>query len=388
MKDIRKGDIIFSCYDKAIRAIGVATTSFYEDNRPSELVDFGQWNEAGYRVDVNYTVLENPIMIENIWDKMKDYRPKKYSAFQENGHGNQAYLFPCPEEWYEIFVRYAGFDILETEVMDAKEHNRVRDYNKNITDIKSSPWEINTDSNIAVKHLDKSAFLHNGTGIPKEVSEFFVKESLNARERIEINLFYNNPYYKAHIEMDSHRRTRMIWATDFSNVIRREYPKIYAKHNNGEEIDEEKPCLFFKRINDNEYEVKLSKLILLPQVEEDIESELSEEGINAELLKEGQVIEYYVKRYERNPQNRKRAIEIHGLNCVVCGFNFEKVYGERGKDFIEVHHVNPISTIKEEIEINPETDLVPVCSNCYRMIHRRKNEVLSIEELKKLLHQG
>ena len=95
----------------------------------------------------------------------------------------------------------------------------------------------------------------------------------------------------AHIEMDSYKRTRMIWATDFSNVIREEYPEIYAKHNNGEEIDEEKPCLFFERINDNQYDVKLSKLVLLPQIEEDIESELSEEGISAKLLKEGRVIE-------------------------------------------------------------------------------------------------
>ena len=40
---------------------------------------------------------------------------------------------------------------------------------------------------------------------------------------------------------------------------------------------------------------------------------------------------------------------------------------------------------EKEIEINPETDLVPVCSNCHRMIHRKKNEILSIEELKNIL---
>lgn len=33
--------------------------------------------------------------------------------------------------------------------------------------------------------------------------------------------------------------------------------------------------------------------------------------------------------------------------------------------------------------INPETDLVCVCSNCHRMIHRRKNSILTVEELKK-----
>jgi 5-methylcytosine-specific restriction protein A len=119
-------------------------------------------------------------------------------------------------------------------------------------------------------------------------------------------------------------------------------------------------------------------------VREDIEAELFEEQVT---YKEGAVQEYYGKRYERNPESRKKAIEIHGLNCVVCGFNFEEVYGERGKDFIEVHHVKPLSTIKEEVEINPETDLVPVCANCHRMIHRRKDDVLTIEELKSIVEQ-
>ncbi|MED4990883.1 HNH endonuclease [Parageobacillus toebii] len=119
-------------------------------------------------------------------------------------------------------------------------------------------------------------------------------------------------------------------------------------------------------------------------IKEDIDAELFEEHPT---YKEGAVQEYYGKRYERNPESRKKAIEIHGLNCVVCGFNFEEVYGERGKDFIEVHHVKPLSTIKEEVEINPETDLVPVCANCHRMIHRRKDDVLTIEELKSIVAQ-
>jgi hypothetical protein len=114
----------------------------------------------------------------------------------------------------------------------------------------------------------------------------------------------------------------------------------------------------------------------------DIDSEKAEDD---SYYKDGAVKEYYGKRYERNPENRKKAIEIHGLSCLVCGFNFEKVYGERGQDFIEVHHVKPLSTIGEEVEIDPKEDLVPVCSNCHRMIHRRKDNVLSVKELKSLL---
>lgn len=119
--------------------------------------------------------------------------------------------------------------------------------------------------------------------------------------------------------------------------------------------------------------------------EEDIETEKSQED---SYYKDGKIIEYYGTRYERNPINRARALEIHGTTCKACGFNFENAYGERGKDFIEVHHVLPLHSTGTEIEINPETDLVPVCSNCHRMIHRKKSEILTIEELKKLLKKN
>jgi 5-methylcytosine-specific restriction protein A len=113
-----------------------------------------------------------------------------------------------------------------------------------------------------------------------------------------------------------------------------------------------------------------------------VDSELSEES---EPRLEGAIREYYGKRYERDPLNRKRAIEIHGTICTICGFDFEFFYGERGRGFIEVHHVKPIATFDHEINIDPETDLLPVCSNCHRMIHRRKEYVLSIDEVKHLI---
>ncbi|CAH0248957.1 hypothetical protein SRABI80_02938 [Peribacillus frigoritolerans] len=121
---------------------------------------------------------------------------------------------------------------------------------------------------------------------------------------------------------------------------------------------------------------------LVEVIIDDIDSEKAEEE---SYYKDGSVKQYYGKRYERNPENRKKAIEIHGLSCVACGFNYEEVYGERGKDFIEVHHVKPLSTIGDEVVIDPKNDLVPVCSNCHRMIHRRKDNVLTVEELKVLL---
>ena len=101
---------------------------------------------------------------------------------------------------------------------------------------------------------------------------------------------------------------------------------------------------------------------------------------------ESKVTYYYGKRYERDSKNRKLAIKKNGLNWHACGFNFEQVYGKQGKEFIEVHHIQLLSTLNEAVEINPAADLVPLCANCHRMIHWRKDNVLSIDELKEILN--
>lgn len=72
---------------------------------------------------------------------------------------------------------------------------------------------------------------------------------------------------------------------------------------------------------------------------------------------------------------------------MVCDFDFEEAYGELGKDFIEVHHMKPLYSLEEEIEINPEEDLVCLCSNCHRMIHRRRDKILTVEELKEIMEE-
>jgi hypothetical protein len=99
---------------------------------------------------------------------------------------------------------------------------------------------------------------------------------------------------------------------------------------------------------------------------------------------EGAVRQVSLNRYERNSDARERCIEYYGCRCVVCGFDFEKVYGARGKGFIHVHHIKPLSEIRKEYVIDPVADLRPVCPNCHAMIHSG-SEMLSIESLSALI---
>lgn len=110
--------------------------------------------------------------------------------------------------------------------------------------------------------------------------------------------------------------------------------------------------------------------------------ELKLEDIEAEL--EGAVTEATIKRAKRSKRNRDLAILVHGSSCVICDFNFDDFYGkELSRGFIHVHHTKPLAKHGEYVP-NVLTDLVPICSNCHHMIHRKKAE-LSIEELSKTI---
>jgi predicted HNH restriction endonuclease len=68
------------------------------------------------------------------------------------------------------------------------------------------------------------------------------------------------------------------------------------------------------------------------------------------------------------------------LRCDVCNISFKERYGEIGKDFIEAHHVVPLSGLNSSTRMRIE-DLALLCSNCHRMIHRG-NPILTLEQLK------
>lgn len=101
---------------------------------------------------------------------------------------------------------------------------------------------------------------------------------------------------------------------------------------------------------------------------------------------DGKLVEVKLSKYERNQEARQKCLDHYGYKCQVCDFDFESTYGTIGKSFIHVHHINPISNIKEEHQINPITDLIPVCPNCHIMLHKKgKREVFTIIELKDMM---
>ena len=92
------------------------------------------------------------------------------------------------------------------------------------------------------------------------------------------------------------------------------------------------------------------------------------------------------RRLERNPAAARAAKSWHGCRCQACGFDFEQAYGVLGSDFIEVHHLKPLSSLPRDqaTVLNVVTDFAVLCANCHRMIHRLPDPS-DLEALRKIV---
>jgi predicted HNH restriction endonuclease len=73
------------------------------------------------------------------------------------------------------------------------------------------------------------------------------------------------------------------------------------------------------------------------------------------------------------------------LHCDICRMSFLRTYGEVGDGYIEAHHLRPISELDGPV-VPSLDDLLPVCANCHRMLHR--NGGCSVEELRDRMGNG
>ena len=99
------------------------------------------------------------------------------------------------------------------------------------------------------------------------------------------------------------------------------------------------------------------------------------EGFKTEVVKE---VNY------RSKELIAKAKSELGTTCAICNFNFEEKYGFHGKGFIEMHHLIPVSEGKIILKIN---DLLPVCSNCHRMLHKG-NITFAVEDIEEMIYKN
>lgn len=112
-------------------------------------------------------------------------------------------------------------------------------------------------------------------------------------------------------------------------------------------------------------------------------SALPEPDLGDEPAAEGGLLERRHLARERDAKVRQRKIAAvrkagGSICCEACGFDFGRTYGERGAEYIECHHRVPLH-VSGPVRTR-SVDLALLCSNCHRMIHRRR-PWLTVEQL-------
>jgi len=108
---------------------------------------------------------------------------------------------------------------------------------------------------------------------------------------------------------------------------------------------------------------------------------LPEEVHDPRRYTEGASVLVSLNAYERSARARAACIAHHGHRCAACGFDFGKAFGELGEGYIHVHHIVSLAEIGREYEVDPVSDLVPICPNCHAMIHRT-TPALTVDQLR------
>lgn len=108
MKEVSKGDIVFSYCDTKIKAIGIVDGIATTYTKP----DFGNagsnWENDGWRVPVVFQELKSQIRPKDHIVEILPYLPEKYSPLKANGDGNLMYLAEISETLAHLLGQFIG----------------------------------------------------------------------------------------------------------------------------------------------------------------------------------------------------------------------------------------------------------------------------------------
>lgn len=109
MKQICPKDMVFSFANQSIKAIGLAKSLCYDFPKPLEFGNAGSyWSDIGWRVDVHFIELHNQVRPADHMNVICPLLAEVHAPIQQNGHGNQAYLFQLSELFAKTLAQLIG----------------------------------------------------------------------------------------------------------------------------------------------------------------------------------------------------------------------------------------------------------------------------------------
>ncbi|MFC1559176.1 HNH endonuclease [Gemmatimonadota bacterium] len=159
----------------------------------------------------------------------------------------------------------------------------------------SYSWEIQSPS-IAIKHMDKSAFIHRGTAIPSEVVFFFLSEDISRKD---IQLLLDDKRYAARIIREEESgRHRLFWQADLAEMIRSKFTSFHDAYSTNMTVQGVVPNIRFTLESEDEFRISLEGPIDTAEIMEDSGSTWSDQELEA-------TIESYFVMLRREQLNEK-----------------------------------------------------------------------------------
>jgi putative restriction endonuclease len=114
MREVARGDIVFSFYGTRLQHVGVATAGAETAPKP----DFGaggeNWSQEGWLVGVEFAKLQHPFRPKDRIDLIRPLLPQKYSPLRPSGDGLQSvYLAEISQDLADLLL-----DLAETAYPD------------------------------------------------------------------------------------------------------------------------------------------------------------------------------------------------------------------------------------------------------------------------------
>ena len=187
---------------------------------------------------------------------------------------------------------------------------------------------------------------------------------------IEIAEIINNLPLDPVREPNQPRRTPNAIEMKISN-IRFADPDAKGGNSNGAKID----SYYWSDLNANPERLSELAAAIAATASHPNKPDIERETIDDDIVGlEGETLFKLHKFIERDHKliRAKKTLELKKngrLDCVPCGFNFFDTYGPVGQGFIECHHIIPLHQLTSPQETTL-ADLLLVCSNCHRMLHR------------------
>lgn len=224
-----------------------------------------------------------------------------------------------------------------------------------------SSFEVISE-NVIIKRIDKSLLSYGEIRIPNYLRDFFYFHEMEKHDRWDIRISYNQDDYYGVLYLDDYKKLRgkLRWGKDLTRELGNAAAKYIFDKYDGTESEEAVPLLRLKKLSRTEFVAE----VLFPH-----------EIMSCRKLGPFETPD---ESLENDPDTRLEVLKVHGLDCWICGFNYESSYGELGKGLIQVHYKGK----EVKTEVNLVEDFIPLCGNCHAMVHMMEDSGAGIKDLK------